>query len=317
MELKPSDLIKVGLTENHLRSGGLIFLFFFWIYSNLQEVGVDVDDYSQEIPEWELGFGIMAFFVALFLILSVVISMVRMVVKYFDLKFLRSNKGFKIESGLFTRREVSAMDHKIQHISWSDNLLRKLVGYKNLSLNQASSVEMTTKQNIKIPGCNMDHIRQVVTTLFGNVDLESIEMNGIDKRYFLRFAVIVFLILTLACGLSYYFESFDKIKYIIPIGLYLVLNRYIAYRKMKFGHDGEILFIKGGIFGDKAEILPMYKIQALELHQTPYQSRNMLCSLTLYTASGRMRIPYINQDFGRNLTDVFLKKVEIDRRRWM
>lgn len=56
MSISPKQLLKVGLTENHIKSGGLILLFFFWIYQNLQEVGVDVDEYSDEIPEWEVGF---------------------------------------------------------------------------------------------------------------------------------------------------------------------------------------------------------------------------------------------------------------------
>jgi len=317
MSLTTAELFKVGITENHLKSGGLIFLFFFWIYQNLQEVGVDVDEYSEEIPDVELGFAFIAFIIAVFLIVSILISMVRTVVQHYDLQFLRSTRGFKIISGLFTKKEISAFDHKIQHISWSDNLLKRLAGFKNLYLNQASSAELTSKQNINIPGCNMSHITEVVHTLFGKVDFESFEMQKIDKRYFYRFAIILSLLFALFGGLAYFLDQTDKIIYGLLIVLYLIGFRYVGFRKKTYGHDGELLYIKGGVFGDKAEVLPIFKIQAIELHQSPYQYRNQLCSMSLYTASGRIMIPYIHNDFAKNLSDIFLRKVESDRRRWM
>ena len=317
MSLSTNELLKVGITENHLKSGGLIFLFFFWIYQNLQEVGVNVDEYSEEIPDVELGFSFVAFILAMFLIISILISMVRTVVQHYDLQFLRSTRGFKVISGLFTKKEISAFDHKIQHISWSDNLLKRMVGFKNLYLNQASSAELTSKQNINIPGCNMSHITEVVHTLFGKVNFENFLMHKIDKRYFYRFAIIISLIFIMISGLAYYIDQLDKILFITLAFLYFIVIRYIGFRKKTFGHDGELLYIKGGVFGDKAEVLPIFKIQAIELHQSPYQFRNQLCNISLYTASGRIMIPYINLSFAKSLSDIFLKKVEVDKRRWM
>ncbi|MBK9736303.1 MAG: PH domain-containing protein [Saprospiraceae bacterium] len=317
MNLSPMFLLKVGLTENHIRSGGLVFLFFFWIYQNLQDVGVDVDEYSENMPEVDFGIGFITVIVILFLFVSICISLIRTVVRHYDLQFLRSSRGFKIVSGLFTKREVSALDHKIQHIAWSDNLLRRMIGFKNLSLNQASSIAVTTKTNIQIPGCNMQHIDAVIKTLFGKVDLDGFDMKPIDKRYFIRFTTIIGLLLIIIIWLIYYFGYPQKIIIPVVAGLYVILNRYISYRKKAFGHNGELVYIKGGIFGDKAEILPIYKIQAMELHQSPYQTKHQLCSLSLYTASGRIMIPYIAFEEAKSLLNVFLFKVETDKRKWM
>ncbi len=317
MSLSPTDLIKVGLTENHIKSGGLIFLFFFWIYQNLQEVGVDVDEYSEEIPDWEMGLYSIIFFITVLTIFSVIISLVRSVVKNYDLQFLRSARGFKIISGLFTKREVSALDHKIQHISWSDNLLKRWIGFKDLSLNQASSTELNAKQNIRIPGCNTFHINEVVATLFGKTNFAHFEMKGIDKRYYIRFSLIVgILILVVIIG-AFFMEQMDKIIPFVIIGIYFIVTRYISYKKKSFGHNNELVFIKGGVFGDKSEVLPMYKIQAIEMHQSPYQRSHLLCSISLYTASGRIKIPYIPVAEGRNISDTFIFKVESDKRKWM
>ena len=317
MSLNPSDLLKVGLTENHFKSGGLIFLFFFWIYQNLQEVGVDVDEYSQEVPDWEWGIYSVLIIISLLLIISIVISLFRTLIKNYDLQFLRTARGFKIVSGLFTKREISALDHKIQHISWSDNLLKRLIGFKDLSLNQASGTELNTKQNIHIPGCSVHHIQSVVDTLFGTTDFESFVLQGIDRKYFERFALIISMILFIAGLLTYFIDQIDKMLPVLIVGIYFILTRYISYRKKSFGHNNELVFICGGIFGEKAEVLPMYKIQAVEIHQSPYQSKHQLCSLSLFTASGRIKIPYIKLSTGRTLSDTFIYKVESDKRMWM
>lgn len=318
MSIAPFQLLKVGLTENHIKSGGLIFVFFFWIYQNLQEVGVDVDEYSQDIPIWEAGLYSVMALITLFLIISVLISLIRTLVKHYDLKFFRSSAGFKIESGLFTKKQTSALDHKIQYISWSDNLLKRWMGFKDLALNQASSNELSTTSNIKIPGCNMHHIRQVSETLFGNADFDSnIELHSIDKRFFIRFSVIMILLLIVVCSGLIYFEQYDKIVLAVLACVYFCGTRFISYKKMKYGINHEMLYIRGGIFGDKAEIMPMFKIQSVEMHQSPYQTRNNLATITLYTASGKLRIPYIAKGICTDLMNIILYKSESDKRKWM
>lgn len=318
MNIDPLQLLKVGITENHIKSGGLIFVFFFWIYQNLQEVGVDVDEYSQELPIWEVGMYVILFFITLFMVISVLISLIRTLVVHYDLRLLRSATGFKIESGLFTKKEISALDHKIQYISWSDNLLKRWMGFKDLALNQASSDKVTSKSNIKIPGCNISHIRQISETLFGQGDIENnVMLKGIDIRFFYRYAVIMVVLLSVVIIGLMVADQYDKIIWVVLVCLYLCITRYMNYKKVRYGINDEMIYIKGGIFGDKAEMMPMYKIQSVEMHQSPYQTKNNLASITLHTASGRLRIPYIAIDQCLELMNMLLYKSESDKRKWM
>ncbi|MFZ1751305.1 MAG: PH domain-containing protein [Saprospiraceae bacterium] len=317
MGISVAKLLKVGITENHLRSGGLIFVFFIWIYQSLQEVGLDVDDYSENVPSLEFSLDVILALAMLFLIVSIAISMIRSVVKHYDLQFLRSDHGFKVVSGLFTRREVSAIDHKIQFISWSDNLLKRLVGYKDLALHQASSSALKIKQNITIPGCEQLHIDQVVTTLFGDNDLDQMQQRPVDVRYFKRFALIVSVLLLIIITMGIWYEEYVKSLAVILFGLLLIIRRYLSYRKKAYRFDDQLLHIRGGIFGEKEEVMPMFKIQAVELHQSPYQTRHHLCSLSIYTASGGVGIPYISLKEGQQLCDLILYKVQASNKKWM
>ncbi|MBK9256449.1 MAG: PH domain-containing protein [Saprospiraceae bacterium] len=317
MALTVTDLIKVGVTENHLKSGGLILLFFFWIYQNLNEAGVDIDEYSEEFPQFDFGIILAFLLILLFLTASFIISLVRSVVIHYDLKMLRSEKGFKIESGLFTKRETSALDHKIQQIGWSDNLLRKLVGFKNLYLKQASSVQLASRQTTKIPGCTDSHIASVVKSLYSADNLFNISMKRIDIRYFYRLLMIILPFGLIISGVLSFTDHASKIIWIWLVIGYLILNRFLSWRKKLYGFNEELIHIRGGVFGDKAEILPVYKIQAAELSDSPYQRSHQLTNLILHTAAGQIHVPYIPLSEAKKMLDYFIFRTQTDKRKWM
>jgi putative membrane protein len=63
--------------------------------------------------------------------------------------------------------------------------------------------------------------------------------------------------------------------------------------------------------------MEIYKVQAVKLNQSFYQWRKDLATLTLYTASGDIKIPFIPIEKARQLRDYLLYRVETDQRTWM
>ena len=317
MKLDIGDLLKAGAVENHLKSGGLIIAFLFWIWQSLQDaqMGKVVGDRVEE----QMTGGLILFgsLLILFIILSFLISLVRMVLINYNLQFLRSENGFKLNAGLFTRKDTSALDHKIQVLSWGDNPLMKLLGIKNLRLKQASSIAVTKKTSIKVPSCKQEHIDLVTNALFGENALDGIEYQKIDKRYFYRNAIIVSALFSLLISGVVYFELYVQGGLLLLLAGVLLFSLYLSFRKKKYGNNEEMLVIQGGTYGNKVEVMPLYKIQSISLHQTPYQSRNALANLTIHTASGKVGIPYIDKNEAQRLMDLYLYKVENDKRTWL
>jgi len=288
MQLSLVDLIKAGAVENHLRSGGVILAFLYWIWHNLDEAEVNIDEQVGETVTTQIGTGLylVAVLVIVFVVLSFIVSMVRMVFTNYDLKFMRSKNGFKINAGLFTKKDTSALDHKIQVISWGDNPLKKLIGIKDLRLKQASSIAMNKKTSIRVPSCSEEHIHLVRDTLYGKESFENIDFDPIDKRYFYRNGGIMTIIFAIGIALLVYFNLPIQAIIVGIVAIFAVLTFYLSYRKKRYGFNNEMLVIKGGAYGDKTEILPIYKIQSLSKKQTPYM-------------------------------DKFLYLIEVDRRKWM
>ncbi|MEM9544697.1 MAG: PH domain-containing protein [Bacteroidota bacterium] len=319
MQLSLTDLIKAGAVENHLRSGAIILAFLYWIWQSLDDAQMNIDQQVGETVTSQIGTGLylIMVLVVVFFILSFIVSMVRMVFTNYDLKFMRSKNGFKINAGLFTKKDVSALDHKIQVISWGDNPLKKLIGIKDLRLKQASSIVLNKRTSIRVPSCSEAHVNLVRDTLYGKESFKEIDFHPIDKRYFYRNGGILTLIFAAAISTFCYFQLFLQASVAGVIAFFVVLTFYLSYRKKRYGFNSEMLVIRGGAYGDKTEILPIYKIQSLSRKQTPYQRRNNLANLVIHTAAGKVAIPYINEHRVQQIMDTFLYLIERDRRKWM
>lgn len=313
--LSVGELLKAGMVENHIRSGGVILAGVFWVYNNLQDIGYQgkVED---GVKTYVNSFMILVYLMVLFLILSFLISVVRMVITNYNLRFLRLDNGFKIKGGLFTQRVVSAMDNKIQLISWSDNPLKKLIGIKDLYLKQASSVATSLKKSIKVPGISLNHIEEVFHALYGNQS-EIENYKPVHPSYFFRVMMYLTLFVVPIIAVLIYFKVWTFLTIVLLVYTFIVVSRYLKYKKLRYGDNGEIIIIKGGAFGDKSSILPIYKIQGVTKSQSPYQRRKNLTSLLIYTAAGSVTIPYIPKDEADRYVDTLLYKVEVSKKDWM
>ena len=316
LKLSVTDLLKVGITENHLRSGGLIIFALWWVWDSLDEVGVNLEEYTGEVDPLAYGILMMGLGILLFMFLSFIISLVRTVLNYYDLEFLRSKVGFKLRSGLLTKKDTSALDHKIQMISWSDNLLQKLIGYFDLQLKQASSIEINNKSSITIPGCRQEHIDLVTTALYGREAFLDINFESVDIRFMYRRMFFLSLIGIVITALGYFTDA-PLFGIGIFIFVYFIVSSYYRYKKIRFGHNDQMLVIKGGLFGDKIEALPLYKMQNIKIYQSPYQHRKNLANIRIHTAAGRVTIPYISLSRAIELSDYLLYKTESSRKKWM
>ncbi len=315
--LSPKRLMKVGLSQNHLRSIGIIMLFFFWIFEKLQEAGVAIEEYQGKIPQEDFSFEIILFTAIFFLTISVLISIFRTIFKYFNLRFIRTDNGFKIISGLMTRRELAASDQKIQVILWTDNLLKKHLKYVDLTLKQASSEQIMQADTIKVPGVSMLEVHHVMEKLYPAFDLNRVIPKKVSIKYFERFATIISVFGLILTGFCIYLSKWHYLIVVFFILIILMISRYLQFKKLSYDLNLDMLYLSGGAWGNKTTLLPIYKIQGVRMNQSPYQRKHSLASLSCFTASGTVKIPYISHYEAIALMNQILFKVESSKKRWM
>ena len=313
-----SRLMKIGLTENHLRSGFIILFGLFWLFDNFREVGINVDELGEVYYNRALGsIFFIASLTALFIFISMFISVSRVFLKYYNLRFLRSFNGFKVIGGLFNRKEVAALDSKIQLLEWRQNLIQKYLGFHDLVLKQASSTEIGSKKSIVVPGVYHDDIENVKNYLFPDRKEASTEMLQLNKWSLYRPWMYISLLAIIFAGLFIYIQSYYNLTFVLTMYVLIVIRLFKKYEKAFYGVNDRAIFVKGGVFGHKKWMTMHHKIQSMQISQSPFQVRRKLASLRIHTASGTKVIPYIELDKAEYLYDYLCYKVEVSEEKWM
>ncbi len=319
VKLSISDLFKIGLTENHLRTGLVIFAIlngYLWQYE--EYLLKPFEPYLEEHADFFLAEYMIIVPVAfiLFLVISVLISLIQTVLKYFGLKFFVNEKGVQLVSGLLKRIEYQIPVNKIQYLKWKTNPLRKLIDLQTLVIKQASSNEAGDKQSVSIPGCHKHQLHTVLDEFYP--ERSGGEFFEIQPQNLLALQLAFWLGLLPAiamCGLAFIDWKFIAVPilYIIPV-LFFILK---YYRSIKLSINREMLFLTKGWVFPSTLALKFYKMQNVTLSQSIFQKRRGLASITFYTAAGDETMPHLPMEEARELYNYVLYKIQSDGRSWM
>jgi putative membrane protein len=318
--LEPRDLVKIGVSQNHIQTAGIILAFGVGLLENFEAVlGFD---YYDQIGEYiKSGFQSFLFTLAILipvlLIFSFIFTLGRTVINYYNFSFVSTQKGFRSKSGLLTVKEKSANSGKIQLVRSSTDPIKRIFKLSRIKVFQASSDVMGKKQAMILPGVTDEQKANVYYRLFPERILDfpiSIRISKlIIRRIFAYGGLLPFLIL-----LGFYFVT--KISWVLGGALFIpvsIWGGYRYFRNAKIRFNSQALSVTRGVFTIKTDTLELYKIQAISLTRNIFQRRHNLASLRIYTASGGTIIPYIPLSQAKQIQDFFLYQVESSNRVWM
>jgi len=121
LKLSPTDLLKIGISQNHLRTALIVIAFGAQIFQQTQDIFKEkAEEYSNEVVNFMSGSGwaLITFMLIFFLFVSILISLFRTLLKYFDFKLLKKEDSYRIESGLINKRNVMVPLNKVQELKW-------------------------------------------------------------------------------------------------------------------------------------------------------------------------------------------------------
>ena len=317
------QLLKVGITENHIRSGFIIIFFFIYIFDSLEDLGINIwekgEEYAPEMEQLAQSLTIVVLFAIIFMISALIISLSRTVLRFYNLHMYRKGQGFVIESGLLNKKELAAKDEKIQLIKYSQNLLQSLSGIYELVMKQASSASVSDAKSIKVVGLSKKNVEQSKSYVLKSnyeearsLNFENVAFYFLFKR--LYYSVIAFLIFG---GMSFYQDRLDLLIYVAFFFILALFASFLAYRKRRYAIGKEIVSLSGGVFGSMVKLVEAYKIQNIKIRETPFQRRRKLASLIIHTASGQILLPDIGKQTALDINNYLVYKVENSRKTWM
>lgn len=321
LHLGVADLFKVGVSQNHLKSMGILFAF---VFSTLNEVTEDIPELiADELSGYDqviLNTGWIMFFASVIIvgIISFIYSLITTVLGNYDLKLSIKQGGLKLVKGLLNREEISVNKKKVQVVSWSDNPIRMMFKMFTLQIEQASSAEADQlKSKIKVPGSYQAQIDSVVKAVFPEEFYRAEERHKVSRLLKFRLFVFIGLIPTLIGGVTSYFFMEWEALYSLLWALFIWLTVSAYYRKRSYEINDEFLRNNRGTFGHIYELTQLYKVQSVQIKQSWYQRRKRIATVVLSNAAGALKVPFISIEAAEALESFILYRVESDQREWM
>lgn len=319
LKLSFSDLLRVGISQNHLRTGLIIFVFGSQIVGQIQDLFKEVTDaYSDSFQNIISNSGILFYIglVIIALVVSILATLIFTVIKYYDFKLVKHQQSYRITAGLFNKRKVLLPFSKIQQLNWETGPIKRMFGIFKISFKQAVSKQTQQKQVVDAPGCLNQHIEIIRNEIFKGDLPDNSEKIYSHRRYFNLLWFQRGLLPAVLPTALYIYEPL----WLIAGGSWLILSGlycWMMVRKRYFQFNKSQLIVGKGAINTLWQQAESFKTQSVDFRQSFFQKRRGLASLRVNNASGQIDIPYIPEDMAKKLMNYLLYHVETSNKKWM
>jgi len=296
------DLVLIGLTTNHLISAlalaGAIWNFAEDLlqdsfYKRAQETLYRESSrffMRDAAPAVALALAVALAVILIGMIFSTVIAIIR----FYGFTLSLSGEDLHRRYGLLTRRSSSLPRRRIQVLKIEEKLFRRLFGLATLradtSGGQRDNEDDDSGRDVLLPITRRGAVDPLLTIFFPDFDAGPTEgAGGVEWRRVSRLAVRLGAIkgaVVCALAAAILFGANWRIAALWPLAL-LPLVYFISvanYRNLGYTLSGRYFCARRGWAGRSTHVVPIDKIQAVEVRQSPLDRRLGLATLSVDTA---------------------------------
>ena len=297
----PLDLIIAGATSNRAGVllgallGGDLFLDILptdWILARALPPELMQPDAAAQSLYQAAQRNLSAFFLGIFMLAVFfalagwATSIAASLVRYFDFNLEGHAGELRVSYGMFTRREKGFRRSRVQNVQVEESILRRWLGLAALTVQTAGygpSVKADERVETLTPIARRSEIPDYLKAVYPDFDWEGVEWRPSHprarRRLFMRRALVV-LAVTIALTIL-----LDPAWLVLSLGLIPAwLLAAAHYRHLGHARLGPYLLVREGLWTRRTHIIPVKKIQALHLRQSPFQRYLGLGTLSIETA---------------------------------
>jgi putative membrane protein len=316
LSLSGKDLLKLSLSANHVEAFFIMLSFGFGIYDNLRSINESfVNQATGLVPR--SSFLIVTILIGMVLIITVLISTIRICLKFYGLSVTRIPSGFYIKAGLTNVKERLVSFQKIQFISWRANWIRKQLGLWILEYKIAGADDIKNKMKVEVPVTRYGYISTLVDYYHAVPETESLTYVRIHPSYFWRRLLLVGLLPALILiSVTWQWWGYGSL-FFLALPLFIGVKSFLLQKRFKLYANEDVVYIDKSAYGTERILLKWFKLQSVVLKQSLYQQKKRLATLVLYTAGGSISIPYISLEAAREIVNYSAYQVEHENKAWM
>ncbi|MGB1075626.1 MAG: PH domain-containing protein [Flavobacteriales bacterium] len=323
LSLTHRDLLRIGLTMNHLRNGMLAFGAVAGVGMQILDV---LSPQLDSLPSWQMG--LLSLFSGLlwimgilfFSVMGIFISMLFAVMEHYGLRLVLAKDRLELTSGLLRRNEYSILLSKVQILRWRNSWLQRAFALESLQIQQARAASEAGSHALKLmlPGLSAHH-----TTALE--DIFNCRHSGETRlvrpvAFHLWLSRLAYFTPGLLFASAFAILSGD---WLFPGSLFagwMVYSWHAGrwYHEAKFVHtDGKHVWFHEGWWKRERSFARSHQLQRVTLTQHFLQVRRGSAHLHLHTAAGTVTMRHIDLGIAEALADEFLARVEAHRGPWM
>ena len=232
----------------------------------------------------------------LLILLGVGTGLIRTILREYGFRLDRTETGFRRRRGLLTLTDVSIPAKRVQAAILASGPVRRRFGWWVLKL-QSLAQDGGKGDHVVAPLAREGEAAAVLGSLHWPLAPASGAWRRVSSAYFTSFAALVGppIILPLlvpfmgSAGISVLaFAPFLGIVIVawLVIAPILIAARWLGWRRTRYALDQEALFIETGWWRQRRSIVPMPKIQSVDLTESWWSRSFGVCTLRLGVAGG-------------------------------
>lgn len=315
MGLSNKDLLKLAISENHIRTLSLIFAFAMSRLDDLRQFfGKKTDAIlDEQMNQIHFTGAMIAGMIAMGIAITLAFSVIRVLLRYNDMQLTANQKGFQVKWGFLQTQQKMMLQNKVQLISWNSNFVRKLLGIKILRFYMVGENILKDDQYIKLPVMQEDVLKKLSAYYQPVWPSLSENANYTHPSYAWRITMIFILPLSLTASVALYFWKPWVMIFPLLFLLYFQITFIIRQKKFVFWYNNTTLQIRKGVWGEEHILLNFKKVQHVAVETSPFLRRKKLATLVLHTAGDSIKLPFIPLLNAQAIANRCLYEIELDK----
>jgi putative membrane protein len=308
--------LKLSLSANHLETLLLIFSFVFGLYDNFKEINARwFEEVEDSLPRQSIY--PVLFLIAAILIITIIVSTVRIFFTFYGFRAVHSSNGFQIKSGLLNVKERLIHFPKIQFVSWKANWIRKKLQLWMMEYHISGADEMQKKSRVQLPLTRDEFIPLLADAYYQMPAITNEKSIQIHPSFFWRRLLIIGLLPSFIIIPLLWLIGQEKALFFLIYPFIIGSIAYLTQKKFRLWALQDVAFIKKGWLGETRILFRWHKLQSVQLRQSLFQKQRGLASVHIQTAAGSINIPFIALEAAQQVCNYALYKCESEKHSWM
>ncbi len=263
------------------------------------------------------GLGALAQVVgAIFALLSLALvgvatGVVRTVLREWDFRLERTDKGLRRRRGLLTRTDLVMPVHRVQALRVRTGLIRRRFGWHSLKVVSLAS-DSGSANHDAAPFARMDEIAPIVRETGFALPHDKLDWHRASGRAHFDSALINFSILTIiATMIAIFSPLWWSALFPFVFGIFAALREIYLWRFNRHALDDTQLYARHGLFAPSTAIGSRVKLQSVDIVQGPIARWRGYADLRLGLAGGRLNLGALPVERAKSLRRALLDSMAL------